>query len=62
MALVKIRDNEQWVKEQFGDCQLGNALRTQRLQKVAAQMLRRPEESLPEQNPEWADLAADWFS
>jgi hypothetical protein len=56
MALVKIRDNEQWVKEQFGDCQLGNALRTQRLQKVAAQMLRRPEESLPEQNPEWADL------
>lgn len=58
MPLVKIRDNEQWLAEQFGNCQLGNVLRTQRLQKVAAQMLRQPEQSLPQQNPEWSDLKA----
>jgi Transposase DNA-binding/Transposase Tn5 dimerisation domain len=55
---VKLRDNDEWVDEQFGSCQLGNALRTKRLQKVAANMLARPEKSLPQQNTQWADLKA----
>lgn len=57
-TLMKVRDNDQWVKDQFGSCQLGNSLRTKRLQKVAAQMLAQPEQSLPKQNPDWADLKA----
>lgn len=46
-ALVKVHDNEQWVEQQFSACQLGNVLRTRRLQKVAANMLAQPEQSLP---------------
>jgi hypothetical protein len=55
-ALVKVLDNDQWVERQFSSCQLGNSLRTKRLQKVATQMLSRPEQSLPKQNLLWADL------
>lgn len=55
---MKLRDNDQWVEEQFGSCELGNALRTKRLQKVAANMLAQPEKSLPQQNTQWADLKA----
>lgn len=57
-VFVKLLDNDQWVQSQFGDCRLGNSLRTKRLQKVALQMLRQPEESLPKQNSRWADLKA----
>lgn len=57
-ALVELRDNDQWVEKQFGNCQLGNALRTKRLQKVATNMLRQPEQSLPKQNAQWGDLKA----
>jgi len=55
---MKVLDNTQWVEEQFGDCELGNSLRTARLQKVAAHMLGQPEQSLPKQNVLWADLKA----
>ena len=55
---MKLRDNDQWVEKQFGSCQLGNTLRTKRLQKVAANMLAQPEQSLPKQNSQWADLKA----
>jgi hypothetical protein len=55
---VVVLDNDQWVENQFGSCQLGNSLRTKRLQKVATQMLSQPEQSLPKQNPQWADLKA----
>jgi len=55
---VKFLDNDQWVEKQFGSCQLGNTLRTKRLQKVAANMLAQPERSLPKQNSQWADLKA----
>lgn len=55
---MKLRDNNQWVEQQFGSCELGNALRTKRLQKVAANMLAQPEQSLPKQNTEWANLKA----
>ena len=57
-TLVKVLDNDQWVETQFGSCQLGNSLRTKRLQKVAANMLGQPEESLPKQNNRWAELKA----
>lgn len=57
-ALVKFLENDAWVKNQFGACRLGNTLRTRRLQKVATHMLRQPEQSLPKQNGEWADLKA----
>lgn len=53
---VKLRANEEWVEDQFSQCELGNTLRTQRLQKVASAMLSCPEQSLPKQNPAWADL------
>ena len=57
-TLVIVRDNDQWVKDQFSQCELGNSLRTRRLQKVAAAMLSCPEQSLPKQNAAWADLKA----
>lgn len=57
---MKVLDNDQWVEVQFGSCQLGNKLRTKRLQNVAANMLSRPEQSLPKQNTEWADLKAGY--
>lgn len=52
------RDNEVWVEEQFGNCQLGDARRTKRLKVVAQNMLDAPEKSLPQQNPDWSDLKA----
>lgn len=55
---MKVRDNDRWVEEQFGQCGLGNSLRTKRLQKVAGAMLSCPEQSLPKQNSAWADLKA----
>jgi hypothetical protein len=55
-TLVKVLDNDRWVEKQFGSCQLGNSLRTRRLQIVARQMLSQPEQSLPMQNPVWSDL------
>lgn len=55
---MKVLDNDQWVRKQFGGCELGNSLRTQRLQKVAGHMLDQPEESLPKQNVSWTDLKA----
>jgi hypothetical protein len=58
MALVKVLDNDLWVEKQFASCQFGNSLRTKRLQKVAAQMLAQPEQSLPKQTAQWADLKA----
>ena len=55
---MKMRGNSEWVVEQFGECVLGNQLRTKRLVKVAEAMLASPEASLPKQNPKWADLKA----
>jgi len=53
---MKMCANDEWVGEQFGQCDLGNKLRTKRLQKVASAMLNCPEQSLPKQNASWADL------
>lgn len=55
---MKMLDNDQWVLQQFGECDLGDKRRTERLKKVAGNMLASPEKSLPEQNVEWADVKA----
>ena len=55
---VKLENNDAWVEEQFGQCELGNKLRTARLRKVAKAMLDCPEESLVTQNSGWADAKA----
>lgn len=55
---MKLLSNEAWIAKQFNECQLGNKSRTRRLQRVAEHMLARPDKSLPEQNPLWADLKA----
>jgi len=55
---MKVVDNDRWINQQFSQCELGNALRTKRLLQVAANMLKSPEQSLPQQNPAWADLKA----
>jgi hypothetical protein len=53
-----VRDNEAWVKEQFGGCALGDQRRTKRLQILANNMLGAPEKSLPQQNGIWSDVKA----
>lgn len=53
-----VRDNQAWVKEQFGGCALGDQRRTKRLQILAQNMLEAPEKSLPQQNGNWSDVKA----
>ena len=55
---MKVLDNDQWVSQQFSECELGDARRTKRLLTVAGNMLSRPEASLVAQNVEWADVKA----
>lgn len=55
---MKFVDNQAWIDEQFSQAQLGDQRRTRRLLAVANHMLAGPEQSLPQQNPRWADLKA----
>lgn len=55
---MKVVDNDQWVEDNFGSCELGDVRRTKRLVKIAGKMLAAPEKSLPQQNVEWADVKA----
>lgn len=55
---MKVVDNDQWVEDNFGNGELGDARRTKRLMSIAGNMLATPEKSLPQQNVEWADLKA----
>lgn len=55
---MKVQDNDQWVLQNFGECELGDKRRTNRLVKVAGNMLATPEGLIPEQNVEWADVKA----
>ena len=48
----------QWAEAQFGAVCLGDARRTRRLVKVAAEMADLPAGSLPEQLQKWGDLKA----
>ena len=53
-----IKQNEDWIEDQFAGCQLKNKKRTERLLKVAQHLLTSPEASLPAQNTQWKDLKA----
>lgn len=55
---MKVLDNKQWASETFLDCNLGDPRRTKRLLKVAEGMLDAPDQSLPSQFSDWADLKA----
>jgi hypothetical protein len=51
-------DTQTWAEEQFGQCDLKDKRRTQRLVHLANQVLCHPSGSLPEQTAEMADLKA----
>ena len=55
---MKILDNQTWVQQQFANAQLGDPRRTRRLGEIATSMLDAPDQSLPQQNPNWGDLKA----
>ena len=55
---MRILDNQTWIQQQFGDAQLSDPRRTKRLGQIARRMLDAPDQSLPQQNPNWADLKA----
>jgi len=55
---MQMIDNQQWAIENFSACKLGHIKRTERLVKVAANMLECPDSSLPKQNADWSDLKA----
>ena len=54
----QVADNEQWVEQNFSECNFGHVLRTQRLMTMAKKMLECPNESLPKQNVDWSDVKA----
>jgi len=49
---------KEWARKNFGDCQLGDKRRTERLMKVAEQVATNPSASFPNQMPGWSDLKA----
>lgn len=55
---MKVLDSKQWVDENFGDCGLGDQRRGKRLVKIATNMLAAPEQSIVQQNVQWADVKA----
>lgn len=50
--------NVQWAQDNFGECDLGDKRRTERLMKVAASVADNPSGSFPEQMKTWGDLKA----
>ncbi len=51
---------EEWSFTQFGRVRLGDERRTQRVVRLAAQMLRRPSASIPAQTGRWSDTKASY--
>ncbi len=47
-----------WSQRQFGQCQLGDVRRTNRLVQYAHAMANMPEASTPRQTENWADCKA----
>jgi hypothetical protein len=45
-----------WAKENFGDCDLGDLRRTERLERFAAQAVNRPGASLPKIGEDWGGV------
>jgi hypothetical protein len=57
MASVTL-DVEQWSREQFGSCELGDRRRNERLVKFARQVAASPSASTPDQTRQWSDCKA----
>lgn len=53
-----MRDDEQWIAEQFGQAELGDARRSRRAEQVALAMLAVPGKGLPTQTKTWGGLKA----
>jgi hypothetical protein len=51
-------DVEQWARETFGACELGDRRRTERAVQVAKQMAEHPDGSTPDQAENWSELKA----
>ena len=47
-----------WAEQQFGECDLGDVRRTNRLVQVAAQAAARPDGSTPDQAESWGNCKA----
>jgi hypothetical protein len=58
IAVTLTMDTQVWAEEQFGKCELNDKRRTRRLTRLAAEVLRHPAGSLPEQTTNMADLKA----
>ena len=55
---MKVLGDEQWISENFCGCELGDKRISKRLLKVAGNMLAGPEQFIPQQNQQWADVKA----
>lgn len=55
---MTVVENDQWIETQFSDCDLKDKRRNERLLSAAENLLANPEQSLPQQNSDWADLKA----
>lgn len=51
-------DVNEWARQQFGDCELGDARRTERAVRAASQFAANPSGSTPQQAESWSDLKA----
>ena len=49
---------KEWAQQNFGECQLGDKRRTNRLVRLAGQVANNPSASLPNQTATWSDLKA----
>jgi len=57
MTAVQL-DVDKWAQQQFGECDLGDVRRTNRMVQVATQMAADPDASIPLQTEKWADAKA----
>ena len=55
---MSFSNTKAWAHEMFGECQLGDPRRTNRLVAVAQRVAENPSASFPDQLQEWADLKA----
>jgi Transposase DNA-binding/Transposase Tn5 dimerisation domain len=55
---MQVTENAEWAREQFESCEFGDKRRTERVCKMAINMLERPEGSLVAQNENWKDVKA----
>ena len=55
---MTVINNEEWIEQQFSQCDFGDQRRRKRMKKVATHFLTEPDGRLPAQNNEWKDLKA----